>query len=128
MKNFIIGLAAVVIFVMGIHAHTVSNERDFAVAQVNLDAAKDGLHTAFNSLAEKWGDCEDIDTLISNDVWSKIESNELSADEMVALAQTVETSYNAAELNEYADVIDDSEFRQAVKTYNECKDYVEETK
>lgn len=121
MKNTIIVIVSIVAVVFGGMWLNASSERDQAIAEWNMTKARVSLAEEFTNLSERWGDREDVDTLISNGQWELIRDRKLNYDQMIALAETVKdaagSSYN---MGWYA--IDDTAFEEAVRNYNACKE------
>ena len=123
MKNIILSIAIFTSIVLAFVNFNTSNRANRAEAQVNYDRAECAVKTEFKNLTNAWGDREDIDTLISNNEWQVIRDGEMSADQMIAMAQTVETSYKAGGKSSavYSTIVNDEQFKQAVEDYTECK-------
>lgn len=127
MKNIIIALLAVGLAVtIGVRAHDV-NEQGKACAVSNYHYSAQNVLVNFNLLAEKWGDNERCDTLLSNAQWAKINAHDITVEEAIALANLVEEAYEA-NFYSYADAIDDADFQMAVKRYTHDKEILSEYK
>lgn len=128
MKNAIIAVLAFGCIIMTAVNCQSEQQRDYAVAQVNLDAAAGQVMERFYSLAERWGDDMETDTLISNAQWKQIQKHALTPEQAISMAEMVEGTYDAREFASYGDAFDDSEFQEAVRTYRECKEYADAQK
>lgn len=123
-KSTIIGVAiflAATLTSVSFYAHSVTTERNQAVARLDYGTATLNLAAEFNVLAQEWGDNSVADTLLSAAQWEQIDSGELSAEQMIALAELVEDSYNNAWSDYDRDFLAAEKFSKAKDEYVRCK-------
>lgn len=123
MTIVIVSIIAAIFALLYVNA---ANQRDFAEAQVNYNRAEQEVKDEFQTLTDSWGDRAEIDTLVSNNEWNAIKQGNMSADEMIAMAKTIETAYEAQGYSDYSSITTDDKFQLAVKDYNECKKQIDE--
>lgn len=114
-------IVSIVAAIFGLLWLNAASERNHAEAQLNYNESESMVKEQFRYLSETWGDREDIDTLISESEWKVIKAGNMSADQMIAYAKTVQDAYNAQGYQTYDTQVDETNFKQAVEYYNASK-------